>query len=25
MAAAYDAWAARCGVVPWETFSKKKA
>jgi arylsulfatase len=22
MIAAYDAWAARCGVVPWDNFSK---
>ena len=23
-AAMYDAWAERCGVVPWNTFSQKK-
>ena len=24
MVAMYDAWAERCGVVPWNTFSQKK-
>ena len=24
MAAVYEAWAKRCGVVPWSTFAGKK-